>query len=78
MRTSLGRILLVYIPLLLLLLLQACALLILYAGTMSGKDGTMIELGQHVPGLRFGWPITFVVAVVYHLRIRGRVKSRSP
>jgi hypothetical protein len=74
---ALARILLVYVPLVLLLLLQTGALLTLYAGKISGKNDTMIDLGTHVPGLRFGWPIIFVVALFYHLRMRGRVESRS-
>lgn len=69
------RFLFVNLPLLFVILLQAVALVILYTGEISGKDGTMINLATHVSGLRFGWPIIFVVALVYHLR-RRRVQPR--
>ncbi|SRR5260221_7408199 len=60
-----ARILFVYTPLFVVLLIQAAALLTLYGGKFSGKDDTMIDPGTHVPALRFGWPVIFVVAVVF-------------
>jgi hypothetical protein len=72
MRTSLAKVLFVHIPLLVLLLIQAAALLMLYAGKISGKDDTMIDLGTHVPALRFGWPAIFVVALIYHFATRRK------
>ena len=77
MRTSFAKVFFVHIPLLVLLLLQAGALVILYAGKISGKDNTMIDLGTHVPALRFGWPAIFVLAVIYHTAMR-RKQAESP
>ena len=72
MRATLARIFLLYIPLFLVVLLQAGALLMLYAGKISGKNDTMIDLGTQVPALRFGWPVIFVVAIVYHVSTRKK------
>jgi len=77
MRTSFAKVLFVHIPLLVLLLLQAAVVLVLYAGKISGQDNTMIDLGTHVPALRFGWPAIFVLALIYHIAMR-RKKTESP
>jgi len=75
MNTLVIKFILVYLPLTLLILLQGVALLALYAGKISGKDNTMIDLSTHVPALRWGWPILLVVSVAYHIWSRRQTNN---
>ncbi len=76
MKARAARIILVYVPLVLLVFLQVIAMLILYGGKISGKDDTMIALGTHVPALRFGWPLLLASATAYHVVDQRRRRRR--